>query len=148
MGTLSVEASGLRALLGRLRYYKVLAWTSSKNDKFTDREEVVDMTVADVVSSRYNNGQARHALVIDIDHPTWLVKSSTPGHFHLYVDVPGGIPHETYLYLLNALAQAGVIEQGYSNASHERGSSMVRLPWVKKPQAGQTEGETDGQART
>jgi hypothetical protein len=132
MGVLSEEAAGLRALIERLRWYKVTNWSSSKNDTFTDREEVSLLRGAHVASSRYNNGQARHALVLDIDHPAWLVKSSTPGHYHLYVDVPGGINHELYMALLGTLADCGIIEPGYARASQERGASMVRLPWVKK----------------
>jgi hypothetical protein len=49
------------------------------------------------------------------------------------VDVPGGISQGYYESLLNALANAGVIERGYASASIERGFSCVRLPWVKKP---------------
>jgi hypothetical protein len=127
-------AEGLLALFNRLTAFKVLHWgPSSAKPDMRDREKATSLDDAHVISSRYNNGQARHALVIDIDHPSWLVPSTTPGHYHLYVDVPGGIPHETYLYLLGALAQAGVIEQGYNSASHERGHSDVRLPWVQKP---------------
>lgn len=133
MAALSEEKKSLRALFDRLTCFKVKDWGTSSDKPFPSDVEEADLNKADVVSSRYNNGQARHALVIDIDHPSWLVRSSTPGHYHLYVDVPGGIPHETYLYLLGALAQAGVIEQGYCDAAHARGHSDVRLPWVKKP---------------
>jgi len=34
--------------------------------------------------------------------------------------------------LLVALAEAGVIEEGYLKASLERGHTALRLPWVKK----------------
>lgn len=126
------DADGLRALLTRLRCFKVLVWggASSSPDLTTDRE-MVDIGKADVVSSLHNSGSG-HALVIDIDHPSWLVRSTTPGHFHLYVDVPGGITDAKYRRLLGALADAGVVERGYYEASVARGHSDVRLPWIKK----------------
>lgn len=37
-----------------------------------------------------------------------------------------------YVDLLNALARAGVVEQGYVDSSLERGYTAVRLPWIKK----------------
>jgi hypothetical protein len=133
---LSESARELRALFDRLRCFKVKDWGTASDKPFPSDVEIAHLSEAHVVSSQWRTApeaSQRHALVIDIDHPSWLVKSSTPGHYHLYVDVPGGIPHETYLYLLGALAQAGVIEQGYHDAACARGHSDVRLPWVKKP---------------
>ena len=124
------------ALIGSLTTYKVHHWGASSDDPSTVDREPRPLDESHVVSSRFKNGElVRHALVIDIDHPAWLVKSSTPDHFHLYVDVAGGIPHEQYIGLLNALADAGVIEQGYAGASRARGHSDVRLPWIKKGQS-------------
>lgn len=129
----SPSAASLRALLGRLKTYKVLRWSGSSNDPdmASDRVEV-PLSEAHVVSSLRPDG--RHALVLDIDHPAWLVKSTTPGHFHLYIDVPGGISDATYKLLLGSLANAGVIEEGYMRASIERGATMVRLPWIQRDQ--------------
>lgn len=140
MGSLSVEASGLRTLLGRLATYKVLAWrgTSNDPDMATDRVRM-DLADADVVSSALlgSDGEPsdRHMVLLDIDHPAWLVKSSTPGKFHLYIEVPNGIAWLDYQLLLDSLADCGVIEEGYANASKQRGATMLRLPWVKKEQA-------------
>jgi hypothetical protein len=130
---MKAEADALRTLLNHvLTCFKVVHWgASSEQPDFRDREEV-GTSKADVVSSKHR-GKARHAVVLDIDHPAWLVKSTTPGHYHLYIDVPGGIPHELYLALLGTLADCGVIEPGYARASQARGHSDVRLPWVKKP---------------
>jgi hypothetical protein len=128
---LSESAKTLRLLFDRLMCFTIKDWGTSSDKPFPSDVTAATLAKADVVSSRYNDGSARHALVLDIDHPAWLVKSTTPGHFHLYVDVPGGIPHQTYLNLLVALAKAGVIEPGYSAASRARGHSDVRLPWVK-----------------
>lgn len=134
--TESAAAAGLRALLNRLVTRKVINWTDS-NEIGAEIPETALLTGANIVTSvwRDDNGQTRHALVLDIDHPSWLVKSSTEGHFHLYVDVPSGIPHETYIYLLGALQQAGVIQPGYNAASERRGFTSVRLPWIKKGSA-------------
>lgn len=75
---------------------------------------------------------ANHNLLLDIDHETYLVKSSTPGHYHLYVDIPGGIAPDKWADVMSALANAGVIESGYASASIEQGHATLRLPWVKK----------------
>jgi hypothetical protein len=71
-----------------------------------------------------------HKLIIDLDLPAQLIPSSTPGHFHLYVDKE--IPDAAWQTLLFALASAGLIEPGYMRASIARGFTAVRLPWVKK----------------
>lgn len=141
--TRAVEAAGLRSLLHRLTTFKVTRWvaggSTSAEVEHTDREET-ELDKADVVSSLRPDG--RHTVVLDIDHPAWLVKSTTPGHYHLYIDVTqpngtAGINWADYSYLLHALGRAGVIEDGYVNASLQRGHTDVRLPWVKKPEAGE-----------
>lgn len=130
---------GFRKLLQRLTAFKVAVWAASSSDPdLTTDREVAALDEAHVVSSLNNDllgpDAGRHKVVIDIDHPTYLVRSSTPGHYHLYVDVPGGIPWSDYSDLLVALAACGVIEEGYMRASIERGHSDVRLPWIKKGQ--------------
>ncbi len=71
-----------------------------------------------------------HAPVLDLDFPAMLIPSTTPGHFHLYLDTY--IPHDKYMDLLDALAEARIIESGYSAASQKNGFTAVRAPWVKK----------------
>jgi hypothetical protein len=39
-----------------------------------------------------------------------------------------------YFRLLDALAECGVIQPGYAEASKRRGGTALRLPWIKKPQ--------------
>lgn len=77
-------------------------------------------------------GNLRHNLLLDIDHEAYLVKSSTPGHYHLYVDIPGGIAHDKWADAMSALANAGVIESGYAAASIDQGHATLRVPWDKK----------------
>lgn len=72
-----------------------------------------------------------HAPVIDLDFPCELIPSTTEGHFHLVMD--RYVPWEAYKKLLAALADAGLVEEGYVRASIARGYSTARLPWVKKP---------------
>jgi hypothetical protein len=76
------------------------------------------------------DGPTMHRLVIDIDHRVKVVESTTPGHFHLYIDVPMG--WDRALGVLTAMADAGVVEPGYVAASEARGYTAVRLPWVRK----------------
>lgn len=71
-----------------------------------------------------------HRPLLDIDFPAQLIPSSTPGHFHLYMDKP--MSWQTYSKLLAALAEAGIIEQGYANVSDARGYTSVRVPWARK----------------
>ncbi len=134
----------------KLRKFKVIDWGNDDSqtkgeNRPGDRVQSDSLVNANVVSSRhieddpleYMTGEgehagARHALVLDIDHPTWLMPSTAPDHYHLYVDVPGGITNEKYNALLTALADAGVIEWGYASASIARGWTSVRLPWIAK----------------
>lgn len=84
---------------------------------------------ANLVSSLCEDGQ--HRPIIDLDIGATLVPSSTPGHGHLYIDVP--MSFDTMIALIDALASAGVVERGWSRAVRNRGMTLVRPPWVKKP---------------
>jgi hypothetical protein len=71
-----------------------------------------------------------HRPVLDIDVPAYLVPSTRPGHSHLYIDVE--LDAEKYFNLLDALADCGILEEGYAGVSRARGNSAVRVPWVEK----------------
>jgi len=106
------------------------------NDGRADTRDVgaAQVTTSMVDREGYGDLPTRvHRPVLDLDFPAQLVPSSTPGHFHLYLDLE--VPHAKYMTLLGALADAGVIEPGYCGASQERGYTAVRLPWVKKEAA-------------
>lgn len=77
-----------------------------------------------------NDGNMWHRIVLDIDAPVKLVPSSTEGHFHLYIDV--AVQWDEYKELLEALVGAGVLEEGYVEASIREGYTSARLPWIKK----------------
>ena len=81
-----------------------------------------------VVTSRLPDGT--HAPVLDVDLPCFVVPSSTPGRFHLYLDL--AMPWELYADLIKALAAAGIVSPGYAHYSIERERSVVRMPWVAK----------------
>ena len=67
-----------------------------------------------------------HSPVLDIDFEAQLIPSSTPGHFHLYLDKK--ISWNKYRQLLEALYEAGIIQRGFYESSLERKQTMVLLP--------------------
>lgn len=86
---------------------------------------------ANVVSSKIAGLQDAHTLAIDVDLPARLLPSSTPGHFHLYIDEPA-MSWRQYKRVLKALMRAGIIEKGYYKASVRRRATHLRLPGVAK----------------
>jgi hypothetical protein len=105
------------------------------------RTPVTDLDQAAVVSSKMADplfvfpGEEieLHRPVLDVDLSMHIIPSSTPGHGHLYIDKP--MTWAVYERLLDALAAAGIVEQGYVNVSKERGFTAVRVPWVRKGDA-------------
>lgn len=117
--------------------------TTVRIDKFADSDQLEPsdddrspasiLEGANCVSSRLPDdffGKPRHAIILDLDLPAYLVPSSTPGHSHLYIDKV--LNEDAYYELLDALAKAGVLEPGYVTASKRKGGTHLRLPWVKK----------------
>jgi len=78
-------------------------------------------------------GKNTHKVVLDIDLPAQLIESSTPGHFHLYIDHE--MTWKQYKKVINAMMEAGLLEAGYKGASFARKWTGLRLPWVRKPNA-------------
>jgi hypothetical protein len=83
---------------------------------------------ANLISSRCTSG--KHAPVIDIDVPMYVVPSSKLGHGHLYIDKE--ITWAQYTRILKALTSAGIVEEGYLEASMERGFTAVRPIGITK----------------
>lgn len=71
-----------------------------------------------------------HRPVLDLDFDAALVPSSSAGHHHLYLDKV--LTWSDYVKLLNVLAEVGLIEPGYRDASIAREFTAVRLPWITK----------------
>jgi hypothetical protein len=84
---------------------------------------------ANIVTSEVVN-TSLHAPVLDIDMPCALVPSSTPGHFHLFIE--RGMTWRRYRRLLRALGRAGILERGFVHAALARRYTAVRVPWEKK----------------
>lgn len=97
----------------------------------TEPREVAEIKDANLISSRLTDGF--HSPVLDVDYGARLIPSSTPGHFHLYLD-DLRLTWDEYQELLLVLAKLGVIEPGYAAASIDRRQTMVRKPGVTKPQ--------------
>lgn len=120
------------SLLANLRLFRVTKWDEDSSVTYSqeEREPATSIAEANVSTSIREDAKDSHALLLDLDVPAWLIPSSTEGHSHLYVDVK--IPTSTYFHLLDALADAGVIQRGYANSSKHRGGTALRLPWIKK----------------
>lgn len=103
-------------------------------DYETERSLTAELSDAtNVITSAINDpfyAGAMHNVVLDLDLPATLLPSSTPGHFHLFIDRP--MTWDTYLNLIDAMVAAGLVEPGYRDASVTRGHTAVRLPWIKK----------------
>lgn len=150
---------GLRALLAKQQCFAVEYWgADSDSPDYRDRD-TADLNEAHVVSSAdratWNKPKVKigpvtqlddlfgleeyevplHRIVIDVDHQAHLVESSTPGHHHLYVEIPP-VPWDDYVKWLEASALIGLVSPGYVNACISRGHSDVRLPWIHKGEPG------------
>lgn len=112
----------------RRKFYKDVQWQNEYGIETGIVRTPATEEDAEVVSSEIGGGQ--HCPVLDIDVPAYLVPSSTPGHSHLYIDLP--MSWRTYRRLLRALARAGVLEKTYVDASIRRRHTAVRVPWLKK----------------
>lgn len=134
-----------------------LAWVDFNRGGYTEEEEAEGRVVLDsppeesnvmtslvdlasasgrslVGADRTTNPQdvVLHRPVIDIDHRVTVIESSTVGHSHFYVDLM--MPWEDLVKLLEVMAEIGLVEPGYVNASKARGYTAVRLPWISKGQ--------------
>ena len=119
-----------------------LATISTKDEDGDYTNETVptdELEKAEVITSQSQDhsftGVLRelHRPILDIDFPVAVIPSTTPGHNHLYIDKR--LSWSDYKKLLTVLAEVGIIEWGYADASIEREHTAVRLPWVKKGEA-------------
>ena len=75
-------------------------------------------------------GSTSHYLILDIDHPAWLVPSSTPGHSHLFIDKK--VKSEAFKDIIESLHSGGLLADGNMRQLYAYGSQFLRLPGVKK----------------
>src|SRR3954467_4010293 len=118
------------------RVLKFLTTNIISDDEYDFDEEEhrpkAPITEAHVVGSRITEGPRKgmHTLIIDVDHPTRAPRSTNFDHHHLYIDYP--MPWEDVVKVLTVLAEVGIVEPGYVQASIDRGETNVRLPWILK----------------
>jgi hypothetical protein len=103
-----------------------------KETTLEDPEANLISSLIDTPHKLFQRGQKEplHAPAIDLDVPSHLVASSTPGHFHLYIDKP--MPWSKYRKLLEVLRECDLIEEGFLRSSLDRRQSYLRLPHIKK----------------
>jgi hypothetical protein len=116
---------------GEHELYRVIEWGAwDSAEPFHDTRELVeDVNEADIITSRIK-GTNTHTVMLDIDHPCKLVESTTPGHYHLYIDVE--VDDRQYANVLKALVDAGIVQFGFAWGYAMRKATSLRLPWVKK----------------
>lgn len=103
---------------------------SSAGLTFTDADlEPTPLSEANLVCSD-RKGDDLHVPILDLDMPAMLLKSSTYGHYHLYIDKP--MTWENYCKLLDMLGEVGILEPGFVSVSKRRKRTQVRTPWTKK----------------
>lgn len=127
-----------QAFLDSLTVGRLLFWTDYKSGGTSSsgvddehRHETKELKDIRLISSRVAGGHHdMHAPVLDLDFPCRLEPSTTPGHFHLYLDRE--MTWENYVMLLRILAVVGILEEGYVGAAIKRRQTFVRAPWEKK----------------
>lgn len=112
----------------------VFADLKDRKDKAMKKRREVPESAANLISSELRDWSdsrgPRHAPVLDIDFEAALIPSSTPGHYHLYLDRV--MTWDEYSFLLKALAVVGIIGPDYYAWAMERRATFVRKPGVKK----------------
>lgn len=87
-----------------------------------DREPAT-ITDADLISSHTPTGKVMPILDLDYDH--LYLPSQSPGHGHLYLNVP--ISRFRWVLLMIGLRAGGVIQDGYFWWSLRRGGNFARV---------------------
>jgi len=88
----------------------------------------VSVREANLVSSKTTDGKQKP--IIDLDFEFEIKPSSTPGHYHLYLNHE--ISNTRFVVLMAALWFSGVVEMGYAVWSIRRLGNFVRPPGVMK----------------
>ena len=117
-----VEGIGPRGL-----YRTVAPISDSPYEEDPDRVKS-EHGYATLVGSKLENGN--HMPVIDLDLPCMLVESSTPGHFHLYINKE--MSYGQMLTVIQAMTDAVIVQPGFNKFTRLRGEAFVRYPGVTK----------------
>lgn len=125
-------------------------WAGTISSDYNEDRDVVRMCVgpqgANLVGSVCKDMMHRVAVDIDFDiadriceildmfeladHLFMLVPSTTPGHWHLYVDKP--MSWEAYEEVLAKMVKLRIISAEYFGMSIQRGMTRLRMPGVRK----------------
>lgn len=100
------------------------------NDNEAGYRQEVEYSEANLVGSKTDLEDGGHLPVIDLDLPCHLEPSTTPDHYHLYINKV--VSWDKYVNLLNALRDAGLVSEKYVDMSVKRGQTFVRRPGVWK----------------
>jgi hypothetical protein len=83
---------------------------------------------ANLISSECDDGM--HAPIFDLDFGAYLIPSSTQGNNHLYIEKK--ITWTQYENILTALAEAGIIQDGWVRSARRDKRAYLRLPHIRK----------------
>jgi len=102
----------------------ITSWTGLTED--VDVKPGKERPLADLL----HQPETFHRPILDLDFDAHLVPSTSADHHHLYLDKV--LTWSDYVKLLDVLAEVGIIEPGYRDASIAREFTSVRLPWITK----------------
>jgi hypothetical protein len=111
------------SMIGR-KFYKA---TLNETD-YEVKPDEADINNGNLIGSATQQGT--HAPVFDLDFPAYLLPSSSPGKFHLYLEKE--ISWESYLDILESMVNAGLLEPGWVDSGITNGAMLLRPPGVFK----------------
>lgn len=127
------------------RFWKLTSRWQANSSEPDSHERIEDANELDanLVSSHCNGYGPGHQVgpgiscsmhypCLDLDFPCELIESSTPGHYHLYLNPVGGLTWDQYSRLLVVMGEIGLLEVGFVQASLKRGGTYLRPPWIRK----------------
>jgi len=125
----------------RLFWHKEVLFSSETPVDDGKDPVLVEQPDANLVGSLTDEG--KHMPLLDIDYDAQLLPSSTPGHFHLYLNK--GVDWDKYQKVLIAMGEAGLIQKGFMDWSLKRGQSFLRPPGVMKVRSSGQRGLPQGE---
>lgn len=136
----------MRELLGPRRLLRTITPITNTSGESWDDPEYYEAHHfnATLVTSEVDGEPGWHMPVIDIDLPCLLTESSKPGHHHLFINKK--ITWGQYLNILQALTDAGIVQEGYNFHTRRRGYGTVRYPGVTKDNEAQRIGKQQARA--
>lgn len=107
-------------------------WESSQTN-FETARELEEVGVEDAILMAAKTRDDEYLFTLDLDMEAVLLPSTQEGHYHLLVNKT--LNKKDYDYVMRALAQVGIIQNGWANAAQNSSfGASLRLPWVKKGQ--------------